>query len=87
MENNTEALTEQSSDGLYELGQWMGRKQAFSLVSGKTAAADVECLRNIREKKLYRANLVGILQAVRRFYPRVFRPANPAARGFRTKLL
>jgi hypothetical protein len=55
MENNTEALTEQSSDGLYELGQWMGRKQAFSLVSGKTAAADVECLRNIREKKLYRA--------------------------------
>jgi hypothetical protein len=33
----------------------MGRKQAFSLICGKTAAADVECLRNIRERKLYSA--------------------------------
>jgi hypothetical protein len=31
----------------------MGRKQAFSLVAGATAAADVECLRQIRERKLY----------------------------------
>jgi hypothetical protein len=49
MDNNKE----QSIDELYELGQWMGRKQAFSLVAGATAAADVECLRQIRERKLY----------------------------------
>ncbi len=58
MDNNTEVFKEQSSDGLYELGKWMGRKQAFSLVAGKTAAADVECLRHIREKKLYAAKSV-----------------------------
>jgi hypothetical protein len=50
MDNNNK---EQSTDGLYQLGQWMGRKQAFSLVAGATAAADVECLRQIRERKLY----------------------------------
>jgi hypothetical protein len=50
-----EPFNEQLNEPLYELGQWMGRKQAFSLIAGKTAAADVECLRNIREKKLYSA--------------------------------
>jgi hypothetical protein len=56
MDNNLEVLNEESKAGeLYELGQWMGRKQAFGLISAKTAAADVECLRYIREKKLYRA--------------------------------
>jgi hypothetical protein len=44
---------EQLTDEVYKLGQWMGRKQAFSLVAGATAAADVECLRQIRERKLY----------------------------------
>jgi predicted GIY-YIG superfamily endonuclease len=33
----------------------MGRKQAVGLVAAKTTAADVECLRSIREKKLFRA--------------------------------
>ena len=33
----------------------MGRKQAFGLIASKTAAADIECLRSIREKKLFRA--------------------------------
>jgi hypothetical protein len=37
------------------LGQWMGRRQAFGLIAGKTAAAEVECLRRIREDKLYRS--------------------------------
>ena len=46
---------EQSTGEVYELGKWMGRKQAFSLVAGATAAADVECLRQIRERKLYAA--------------------------------
>lgn len=33
----------------------MGRRQAFGAIAGKTAAADVECLRRIRDEKLYRA--------------------------------
>ena len=55
MDNDTEVLKQQPTDEVYELGQWMGRRQAFSLMAGKTAAADVECLRHIRENKLYQA--------------------------------
>ena len=29
----------------YELGEWMGRKQAFSSLAGRCSAADAECLR------------------------------------------
>jgi len=55
MDNNTEILSQQPVDEVFELGQWIGRKQAFSLVATKTTAAHVECLRHIREKKLYAA--------------------------------
>src|SRR6516165_12236173 len=59
MENNLEIINDKVKDGeLYELGQWMGRKQAFSLIAGKASAADVECLRHIRDGKLYRAKEV-----------------------------
>jgi hypothetical protein len=40
---------------LFDLGRWLGRRQAFALVASKTAAADVECLRQIRDGNLYRA--------------------------------
>jgi hypothetical protein len=57
--NNLEILSDQTKqDNLYELGQWMGRKQDFSLIAGKTTTADVECLRRIRDGKLYRAKEV-----------------------------
>ncbi|HUI80868.1 MAG TPA: hypothetical protein VLY24_23240 [Bryobacteraceae bacterium] len=36
----------------FDLGTWLGRKQAFGLMAGKCSAADAECLRNIREQKL-----------------------------------
>src|SRR5438270_6652707 len=39
----------------FDLGQWLGRKQAFGLIAGKTAAAEVECLRQIRDGNLFRA--------------------------------
>ena len=55
MNTDTEILNQQTTDEIYELGQWIGRRQAFSLMAGKAAAADVECLRHIREKKLYAA--------------------------------
>jgi len=40
---------------LFALGEWMGRRQAFGVIAGRTSAADVECLRRIRDEKLYRA--------------------------------
>ena len=42
-----------SSD--FDLGTWLGRRQAFSMIAGRASAADAECLRRIREQKLYRS--------------------------------
>lgn len=36
-----------------ELGKWMGRREAFSLIAGRCSAAEVESLRRIREGNLY----------------------------------
>jgi hypothetical protein len=48
---------EQSQDPSqsFDLGTWLGRKQAFGLMAGKCSAADAECLRHIRQHKLYRS--------------------------------
>jgi hypothetical protein len=35
------------------LDRWLGRREAFGLIAGRCSAADVECLREIREKQLY----------------------------------
>jgi hypothetical protein len=59
MENQPEVLNNPVEDETpFELGQWMGRRQAFALIAGKTAAADVECLRRIRDGNLFRAKRV-----------------------------
>lgn len=39
----------------FDLGTWLGRRQAFSMVAGKASAADVECLRTIRDQRLYKS--------------------------------
>jgi len=39
----------------FDLGTWLGRRQAFSMMAGKATAADVECLRTIRDERLYKA--------------------------------
>lgn len=45
---------EQAADaGATSLAQWMGRREAFSLVAGRCSAADIEIIRRIREEKLY----------------------------------
>lgn len=36
-----------------ELFRWLGRRDAFSLMAGRCSAADVECLKRIRDGKLY----------------------------------
>jgi len=48
-------MTEIKTDEVYQLGAWMGRKQAFASLAGRCSAADAECLRQIREHKRYRA--------------------------------
>jgi len=41
-------------DDAFDVGTWVGRKQAFALVAGRCSAADAEILFEIREKKLFR---------------------------------
>jgi hypothetical protein len=51
-DNKTE---ENQTQGIFDLGAWLGRKQAFTLIAGRCSAATVVCLRKIREGKRYRA--------------------------------
>jgi len=37
----------------FDLGHWLGMRSAFGMMAGKASAADAECLRRIREDKLY----------------------------------
>jgi len=37
----------------FELGMMLGSRKAFASVAGRCSAADAECLRRVREKKLY----------------------------------
>jgi hypothetical protein len=46
--------TDASPDLQFDLGQWLGRHQALGAMSAKASAADVECLRQIRDQKLYK---------------------------------
>jgi hypothetical protein len=39
----------------FELGTWVGRRQAFALLANKCSAADAECLKQIRESKGYKS--------------------------------
>ena len=48
-------MTDIKTDAAYQLGAWMGRKQAFASLAGRCSAADAECLRQIRHGKHYRA--------------------------------
>ena len=48
-------MQEKVLDTALDLGTWLGRRQAFSMVAGRCSAADAECLRDLREKKQYRA--------------------------------
>jgi hypothetical protein len=51
----TNTPIENHSDDVYELGTWIGRRQAFAAVAGSCSAADAESLRQVRNRKQYRA--------------------------------
>jgi hypothetical protein len=38
----------------FDLGTWLGRRQAFGAIAGRCSAAEAECLRRIRHDKLYK---------------------------------
>jgi hypothetical protein len=52
-------MIEKKTDDAYQLGAWVGRKQAFAALAGRCSAADAECLRQARESKQYRALGLG----------------------------
>ena len=37
----------------FQLGQWLGRREAFSLIAGRCSAAEIEIVRHIRDARLY----------------------------------
>jgi hypothetical protein len=57
MENELEVEKPQPKpEEKFDLGIWLGRRQAFDLMAGRCSAADVECLKTIRDRELFRAN-------------------------------
>jgi hypothetical protein len=56
-QNETLNAANAQADGaaLLEVGTWIGRHQAFSLIANKCSGADAACLREIRENKHYKA--------------------------------
>src|SRR3954466_10420617 len=55
MEQEIITLDEAPKSGDFNLGTWLGRRQAFSMMAGKASAADIECLRTIRNQRLYKS--------------------------------
>ena len=55
MSTDLVVVTPADDPGEFDLGTWVGRRQAFSIVAAKATAADVDCLRQIRDRKLYLA--------------------------------
>jgi hypothetical protein len=49
------AKSHAGGDALLEVGTWLGRHQAFSLIADKCSAADAACLREIRDNKHFTA--------------------------------
>jgi hypothetical protein len=51
-------MSENEFENALEIGTWLGRRQAFSLIAGRCSAADAKCLRELRESKKYK--LLGL---------------------------
>jgi hypothetical protein len=48
-------MKDQKLEDALEVGTWLGRRQAFSIVAGRCSAADAQCLRELRESKKYKS--------------------------------
>ena len=54
MKNNR--IEETPAAAALNLGQWLGRREAFGALAGRCSAAEIECVRRIRTAKLYRGH-------------------------------
>ena len=52
---DTMKIEVRKTEELFEIGAFTGRRQAFAALAGTCSAADAECLRRIREAKMYKA--------------------------------
>jgi len=48
-------MKEKKLEDAVEVGTWLGRRQAFSIVAGRCSAADAQSLRELRESKQYKS--------------------------------
>ena len=46
---------EKKLEDALEVGTWLGRRQALSIMAGRCSAADAQCLRELRESKKYKS--------------------------------
>ena len=60
----------------FELGEMLGRRQAFGRVAGRCSAADAECLRRMRDQKLYQSRATSWNGFCPRFLGMTSRHAN-----------
>ena len=55
METNLE-IPQPAPSGDSTLQRWLGRREAFAMVAGRCSAADVQCLKEVRDGKLYESH-------------------------------
>jgi hypothetical protein len=53
-EGRTMSVDDLADKPLFEMGTWVGRRQAFGLLATKSAVADAECLKRLRDGKEYK---------------------------------
>ena len=51
--NDVSILPPVDDQAAFDLGEMLGRRQAFGAIAGRCSAADAECLRRMRDQKLY----------------------------------
>ncbi len=56
MEEVTDVSSPAGKQGELDLVRWLGRRDAFGMIAGRCSAADVECMRHIRDGQLYKGN-------------------------------
>ena len=52
---NTLKIEMRKTEDIFEIGAFTGRRQAFAALAGTCSAADAECLRRVRERRMYKA--------------------------------
>jgi hypothetical protein len=55
VKKDVEVSAPAGANGEFDLGRWLGRREAFGMMAGRCSAADVECMRRIRDGRLYKS--------------------------------